>query len=150
MMCVHKPECPSASSPGHDAAVTVAHDYSTGYSRRCNGVICFEDGGEILPDGTVTGACRGPAPHADDTDINWRVEVQLTRLKLVEAQLRAALDAAKAESTRPEQPTTPTNVPGVVNYVAAHRWAFVLWVGAFTYSLIMALAYAIVPMFTSP
>jgi hypothetical protein len=34
-----------------------------GWSLLCNGVIVFEDHGEIRPDGSACAADRGPAPH---------------------------------------------------------------------------------------
>ncbi len=63
-MCVHKPECPGPNGCDREAAVAVVHDYNTGFTKLCNGVILWEDGGEIRPDGTCTDACRGPALHA--------------------------------------------------------------------------------------
>jgi hypothetical protein len=50
-MCPHRPPCPSADSPDHDAAHTVAFHPEQGWSLLCNGVIVFEDTGELLPDG---------------------------------------------------------------------------------------------------
>jgi len=35
-----------------------------GWSLLCNGVIVFDDTGEILPDGTMIAPHRGPARHA--------------------------------------------------------------------------------------
>jgi hypothetical protein len=52
-MCQHRPECPSADSPDHEAAVVVAYHPEQGWSLLCNGVLLFEDTGEILPDGRV-------------------------------------------------------------------------------------------------
>jgi hypothetical protein len=34
-----------------------------GWSLLCNGVIVFEDTGELLPDGSTVKPHRGPAPH---------------------------------------------------------------------------------------
>ena len=62
-MCQHCPTCPDASAPDREAArVVVAHP-EQGWSRLCNGVIMFEDTGELLPDGTAVPPHRGPAPH---------------------------------------------------------------------------------------
>ncbi|QMU69021.1 DUF5999 family protein [Streptacidiphilus sp. P02-A3a] len=56
-MCQHRPVCPSADSPDREAAVVVAGHPEQGWSLLCNGVLMFEDSGEILPDGRVI------APH---------------------------------------------------------------------------------------
>lgn len=50
-MCSHQPLCPSADSPDHCAAHTVATHPEQGWSLLCNGVIVFDDSGELLPDG---------------------------------------------------------------------------------------------------
>jgi hypothetical protein len=47
-----------------EAARIVATCREQGWSLLCNGVIVFEDTGEILPDGTMIAPHRGPAPHA--------------------------------------------------------------------------------------
>jgi hypothetical protein len=50
-MCTHQPPCPSAESREHGAARTVAAHPEQGWSLLCNGVIVFDDSGELLPDG---------------------------------------------------------------------------------------------------
>src|SRR5436309_3287107 len=52
-MCSHRPSCPSADHRDHDAARTVAFHPEQGWSLLCNGVIVFDDMGEILPGGRV-------------------------------------------------------------------------------------------------
>ena len=52
-MCSHRPPCPPADRPDRDAAHTVASHLDQGWSLLCNGVIVFDDMGEILPDGRV-------------------------------------------------------------------------------------------------
>ena len=52
-MCPHSPRCPSADAPDRDAAHTVAFHPEQGWSRLCNGIILFEDTGELLPDGAA-------------------------------------------------------------------------------------------------
>ena len=47
-MCAHHPPCPSAEAPDHAAARVVAHDYATGWSKLCNNVVVFDDGGELI------------------------------------------------------------------------------------------------------
>ncbi|MFH8370066.1 DUF5999 family protein [Streptomyces sp. NPDC018031] len=56
-MCQHQPPCPSAESAGREAAHVVAYYPEQGWSLLCNGVLLFEDTGELLPDGQVI------APH---------------------------------------------------------------------------------------
>jgi len=56
-MCPHTPPCPAASDPDHEAARTVISHPEQGWSLLCNGIVVFEDTGELLPGGTVI------APH---------------------------------------------------------------------------------------
>jgi hypothetical protein len=63
MICEHEPECPSADAIDHDAARVVAAFPEQGWSLLCNGVIVFEDTGEVLPDGRTVDPHRGPALH---------------------------------------------------------------------------------------
>lgn len=56
-MCQHQPPCPSADSSDREAAHPVAHHPEQGWSLLCNGVLLFEDTGELLPDGKII------APH---------------------------------------------------------------------------------------
>lgn len=57
-MCQHQPPCPSADSADREAAHLVAHHPEQGWSLLCNGVLLFEDTGELLPDGRVIAPCR--------------------------------------------------------------------------------------------
>ncbi|WUQ37750.1 DUF5999 family protein [Streptomyces sp. NBC_00234] len=56
-MCQHQPPCPSADSADREAARLTAHHPEQGWSLLCNGVLLFEDTGELLPDGQII------APH---------------------------------------------------------------------------------------
>ncbi|GAA2615548.1 DUF5999 family protein [Streptomyces roseoviolaceus] len=56
-LCRHTPTCPSATSSDREAAHVVASHPEQGWSLLCNGVLLFEDTGELLPDGQVV------APH---------------------------------------------------------------------------------------
>ncbi len=56
-MCQHQPSCPSAQAPEHTAARVVTSHPEQGWSLLCNGVVLFDDTGELLPDGQVV------APH---------------------------------------------------------------------------------------
>ncbi len=49
--CCHQPACPSAVDSAHDAARVVASHPEQGWVLLCNGVVVFDDTGEILPDG---------------------------------------------------------------------------------------------------
>jgi uncharacterized protein DUF5999 len=60
-MCQHQPRCPQWAAPDHLAARIVAGHPEQGWSRLCNGVIVFDDGGELLPDGRAIPPGR-PAP----------------------------------------------------------------------------------------
>jgi len=61
--CPHHPQCPAADAVNHSAAHVVASYPEQGWSLLCNGVISFEDTGELLPDGSAIGPHRGAAPH---------------------------------------------------------------------------------------
>jgi hypothetical protein len=56
-MCSHQPSCPRADAADREAAATVAAHPEQGWSLLCNGVLLFDDTGELLPDGAVI------APH---------------------------------------------------------------------------------------
>lgn len=62
-MCQHLPTCPTADAVDRDAARAVASYPEQGWTLLCNGVIVFDDTGELLPDGSCVAPHRGPAPH---------------------------------------------------------------------------------------
>jgi hypothetical protein len=68
-MCPHTPPCPDSKSPDREAARTLVAHPEQGWSLLCNGVVLFEDTGELLPDGHViaphrpTDVCQ-PSPAA--------------------------------------------------------------------------------------
>jgi hypothetical protein len=43
--------CPAATAPERHAARTIAAHPEQGWSLPCNGVVLFDDNGELLPDG---------------------------------------------------------------------------------------------------
>ena len=47
--CRHQPRCPDALAPDRSAARSVASHPEQGWSLLCNGVVLFDDGGELLP-----------------------------------------------------------------------------------------------------
>ena len=63
-MCKHQPACPSADAIDHSAALISRSHPEQGWSLLCNGVVIFDDTGELLPDGSIV------APHRP-TDFNW-------------------------------------------------------------------------------
>ncbi len=62
-MCPHQPPCPPADAPDREAAHTVVTHFEQGWSLLCNGVVLFEDTGELLPDGVVIPPHRPAAMH---------------------------------------------------------------------------------------
>jgi hypothetical protein len=63
-MCQHQPQCPQSDAVDREAARVVASHPEQGWSLLCNGVIFFEDTGELLPDGSAVEPHRGPCPHS--------------------------------------------------------------------------------------
>ena len=55
--CPHTPTCPVPSDPDREAAHVIVSHPEQGWSLLCNGVVIFEDTGELLPDGASI------APH---------------------------------------------------------------------------------------
>jgi hypothetical protein len=56
-MCPHTPPCPDPKDPDREAARTIISHPEQGWSLLCNGIVVFEDTGELLPDGYAI------APH---------------------------------------------------------------------------------------
>jgi hypothetical protein len=56
-MCPHTPPCPGPRDPDREAARTIISHPEQGWSLLCNGIVIFEDTGELLPDGDAI------APH---------------------------------------------------------------------------------------
>jgi hypothetical protein len=50
-MCVHNNLCPEATSELRDLAAVVSSHPEQGWRLLCNGVVLFDDDGELLPDG---------------------------------------------------------------------------------------------------
>jgi hypothetical protein len=50
-MCQHQNRCPSATSPDALMARIIVTQYAQGWNQLCNGVVVFDDGGALLPDG---------------------------------------------------------------------------------------------------
>ena len=62
-MCPHTPPCPEARALDREAARTVVSHPEQGWSLLCNGIVVFEDTGELLPGGDTV------APHRP-TDVS--------------------------------------------------------------------------------
>jgi Family of unknown function (DUF5999) len=56
--CSHWPACPDADASDREAAMPVATHPEQGWSLLCNGVVLFEDTGELLPDGRIVAPRR--------------------------------------------------------------------------------------------
>lgn len=62
-MCEHRPACPAAEAVDHDAARVVVDHSEQGWRLLCNGVVSFDDTGELLPDGHAIGPHPRPLPR---------------------------------------------------------------------------------------
>ncbi len=56
--CRHTPPCPTADASDRDAAHVLSAHPEQGWSLLCNGVVLFEDFGELLPNGQSSAARR--------------------------------------------------------------------------------------------
>jgi hypothetical protein len=63
-MCPHQPSCPSSEDQNRDAARTLACHPEQGWSLLCNGVVLFDDTGELLPNGGIIAPHRPTDLHA--------------------------------------------------------------------------------------
>ena len=61
-MCAHSPQCPDSTASDRHAARLVAAHPEQGWNLLCNGVVVFDDRGELLPDRTAV-APRRAVPH---------------------------------------------------------------------------------------
>ena len=59
--CPHQPRCPSALAHDRSGARIMTSHPEQGWSLLCNGVVIFDDGGALLPDGR---AVLPPPPRA--------------------------------------------------------------------------------------
>jgi hypothetical protein len=103
-MCPHEPQCPAATAPDHPAATVVASHPEQGWSLLCNGVVVFDDLGELLPGGGAVPPRRpshsgrwepdpGPMPARPGADHTRRpaAEVASARARENRAYVRALL-----------------------------------------------------------
>jgi Family of unknown function (DUF5999) len=57
-MCQHRHCCLAATAPDRTAARMVVAHPEQGWSLLCNGVVVFDDTGELVPDGRITAPYR--------------------------------------------------------------------------------------------
>jgi Family of unknown function (DUF5999) len=62
-MCSHQPACPATDASDRAAAHVVASHPEQGWSLLCNGIVLFEDTGELLPTGRAIPPHRPTALH---------------------------------------------------------------------------------------
>jgi hypothetical protein len=62
IMCSHEPQCPSAGDTARAAAQVMAGHPEQGSSLLCNGIVLFDDGGLLLPDGRAQAPPTRPFP----------------------------------------------------------------------------------------
>lgn len=67
-MCMHQPPCPAAVDSDREAAHSLSVRAEQGWSLLCNGVLLFEDTGELLPDGQVIAPHR-PLPSSPSMQV---------------------------------------------------------------------------------
>ena len=65
--CPHRPPCPASSQHDRLAAAVISAHPEQGWSLLCNGVVVFDDVGDLLPDGTAHGP-PAPRPRAGADD----------------------------------------------------------------------------------
>jgi hypothetical protein len=63
-MCPHTPQCPDPKDLDREAARTIISHPEQGWSLLCNGIVVFEDTGELLPDGFAIEPHRPTDPFA--------------------------------------------------------------------------------------
>jgi hypothetical protein len=61
-MCYHTTPCPDATSEARDLAAVVSSHPEQGWALLCNGVVLFDDTGELLPDGAAVAPRRPTDP----------------------------------------------------------------------------------------
>jgi hypothetical protein len=61
--CEHQPPCPPAEASDCEAARVVAAHPEQGWSLLCNGVVVFEDTGDLMPDGRIISPHRTGSDH---------------------------------------------------------------------------------------
>ena len=83
-MCPHTPQCPEPNGPDREAARTIISHPEQGWSLLCNGIVIFEDTGELLPGGDTI------APHRPTDLVTTAVAGGATPLKPIDSRTSAA------------------------------------------------------------
>ena len=63
-MCSHATPCPAAADDDRVLATPISRHPEQGWTLLCNGVVLFDDGGKVAPDGRVRPAVRAPVRGA--------------------------------------------------------------------------------------
>jgi len=116
IVCSHEPQCPSAGHTARVAAHVIAGHPEQGWSLLCNGIVLFDDGGLLLPDG------RAEAPHARPLPRN-RGMTAVRQLTQAPPAFRHAprvanardAGAAKVAIRQPDTPRRPGHFPSQVD-----------------------------------
>jgi len=69
-MCRHQPSCPTADASDRDAARVVSSHPEQGWSLLCNGVVLFEDTGELLPNGQIIAPRHRCVPQSGPREVH--------------------------------------------------------------------------------
>ena len=104
-MCQHRPPCPPADSPDRAAACTKAFHPEQGWSLLCNGVILFDDTGELLPD--VRAVPSAPLNRYSAArrrlSVSWSAEIPRPRSPVVHPAADTAHSPYHHQNGRPAQ-----------------------------------------------
>ncbi|QCX82346.1 hypothetical protein C9F11_43840 (plasmid) [Streptomyces sp. YIM 121038] len=68
-MCRHSPQCPPATARDREAARIIANHTEQGWYLLCNGILLFDDTGELLPNGHTISP-RRPVPTLHEQHIS--------------------------------------------------------------------------------
>ena len=104
-MCSHTPPCPAPSAPDREAAHTIVSHPEQGWSLLCNGVVIFEDTGELLPGGAFIAPHRPTDLAAFDRPVGVapghgrQASAALSVMGDISRSLRAGLRALSTEAT---------------------------------------------------
>jgi hypothetical protein len=101
-MCPHQPQCPKPSDSDRDAARVTATYPEQGWSLLCNGVIIFDDLGELLPDGTQLPARRADVCRVS-TGRRRRPEIQTLVARFAAVAGNAGIFAGRRCAQRPSR-----------------------------------------------
>jgi hypothetical protein len=90
-MCTHEPPCPRATDSGREAARVVASYPEQGWIMLCNGVVVFDDTGELMPDGSSVAPHRPGVSRTAATAHRARKEIRALVARFASADLPLGL-----------------------------------------------------------